>query len=146
MKRKEWKRYAILLAAGLCWLWWENYHQLVWLTECERMNGSVSDIVVIDGGLEESGTAIFTEKGPLLKPWLLGLAFAANYENIPRVRRGRWGGEFRMLSGELKYGEEPAKWQDLGKINDACWRTLTEYLRDTLGARGGEIVDERGSA
>lgn len=143
MNRKERKRLAILLVAGICALWWENYHQLVWLTRCELVTDYARDYVAIDGGLEESGTAIFTQNGPRLKPWLLGMAFAPGYENTLRVRRGRWGGEYRMLSVDLKYGHKLPRRQNLGKINEACWRTLTEFLRDTPNARNVEIVDER---
>ena len=143
MTRRERKRLAVLLAAAAIGLWWDNYHQIVWLTTCEFVSSHSGGYVVVDGGLEESGTAIFYKDGPRLKPWLLGLAFAPDYRNMPRVRRSGWGWKYHMLSVDLQYGEDPPYRQNLGRIDEACWRTLTQYLRDTPHARGVEIIDER---
>ena len=138
-----------LAACG--WLLLSIYPRVVKLSDCERERLAPNDpgYVHVTGGLEEGQVVVFTSNGALLKPRFYYMAFAPRTENFVALRRSRWGGEFRLLSVDLRYRSdgEVNRW-NLGRINETCWTNIKRYVAEEWKTPDIEIIEEgmQGSA
>ena len=135
-----------MLGLVVCgWLFLAGYHSVVKLSDCELKDDLQNGpgYVSLKGGLEEHEVANFQETGAILKPWFFFIAIGPNYEDILTVRRSRWGGEFRLLSVDLRSRSDGEVFrEDLGRVDDVCWATLTRYVEERPSASHIAFVDE----
>lgn len=146
--RRRMRRLFVCLGLVACWLIFANsYPRLVELSDCEWeddiRNGP--GYIHISGGWRDEweSVAIFTSTGAIFRPWFYLIAFAPPSKVFVAIRRSRWGGEFRLLSVDLRSLSDGEVYrQHLGRVDEACWRTIGQYIEEVWDTPSLEVIDE----
>ena len=148
-RRRRRRRLAALLGLVACgWLFVDSYPRAVKMKDCGLRSQTQFDpgYVHVGGGLRERTAAVFTSTGAVLKPWY-SIAIAPGSEDFVAVRRSRWGGEFRLLSVDLRSRSDGEVFRrNIGRIDQACWTDIKRHISEEWTVPGIKIIDEDAQA